>query len=123
MDFHFHVFLEWMYVRRAAEESDLHEGETDRVTEAEHTLHMTEWHLDRSELSMITSDLILMRHLMLCIPSSSRAEVSAILHTSFQLTIFGIFYGEKTTLRATQPAAIKRQSNFLSMDYFAAAVA
>lgn len=30
MDFHFHVFLEWMYVRREAEESDLHEGETER---------------------------------------------------------------------------------------------
>lgn len=41
MDFHVHVFLEWMYVRRAAEESDLHEGET-RAAEAEHTLHTTE---------------------------------------------------------------------------------
>lgn len=29
MDFHFHVFLEWMYVHRAVEESDLHKGETD----------------------------------------------------------------------------------------------
>lgn len=29
MDFHVHVFLEWMYVCRAAEESDLHEGETE----------------------------------------------------------------------------------------------
>lgn len=29
MDFHVHVFLEWMYVHRAAEESDLHEGETE----------------------------------------------------------------------------------------------
>lgn len=36
MDFHFHVFLEWMYVHRAVEESDLHKGETDRVTKAEH---------------------------------------------------------------------------------------
>lgn len=30
--------------------SDLHEGETGRVSEAEHTLHTTEWHLDRNEL-------------------------------------------------------------------------
>lgn len=36
MDFHFHVFLEWMYVLRAVEESNLQEGEMDRITEAEH---------------------------------------------------------------------------------------
>lgn len=99
MDFHFHVFLECMYVHVAVRETDRHEGEmarqSNRDNKAEHTLHMTEWYLDKSGLCMITSDLIQMKRLMLCILNSGRAGVRAIPQISFRLTIpWDFFQGE-----------------------------
>lgn len=115
MDFHFHVFLEWIYVHKAAEE--MHEGETDTVTEAEHTLHdrMTpRWKWIMHDHFWPDID----EAFNALYPEFQQSWIQCHTPHFFSTNDFlGLSTG-KTTLRATQPAAIKRQSNFLSMDYF-----
>lgn len=92
--------------------------EKQTESQRQSTSHTTEWHWNSNELCTITSDLISMRHLTLCILSSGRAGVNAVLHTSLQLTILWDFLQGKDNLEGHTASNIQWQSNPLSMDYF-----
>lgn len=115
MDFHFHVFLEWMYVRREAEESDLHEGETenrgrayltyDRMTPRQKCIMHDHFWPDIDEaLNALYPEFW---------QSWSQSQTPHFFSTNDSL---GLSVGER------QPSGphsqIKWQSNFLSTDYF-----